>query len=203
MRIFWPVHNLEKEYNQYPGVMVISSLLRENGFEVRVVPADEDSLTRTLADGEPTILAFSATTAYIRHYLQVNRAVKRNHPHAWSVFGGPHPTFFPEIIEEEGVDAICIGEGEYPMLEMVRGRENGDPVNSLENWWVRENGTVHKNEVRPLIEDLDSLPLPDHDLFRRAMPTSLAQAIVITSRGCPYKCTYCFNKEIEIGRAHV
>lgn len=193
MRILWPVHNLEKEYNQYPGVMVISSLLRKHGFEVRVVPAAVEALTHTLADGEPTILAFSATTAYIRHYLEVNRTVKRDHPGVWSVFGGPHPTFFPEIIEEEGVDAVCIGEGEYPMLEMARGLAAGEPVGGIANWWVRENGSVRKNGVRPLIEDLDQLPLPDHEIFRRAMPTSLAQAIVITSRGCPYKCTYCYN----------
>jgi radical SAM superfamily enzyme YgiQ (UPF0313 family) len=193
MRILWPVHNLEKEYNQYPGVMVIAALLAENGFETRVVPANRDALARTLDDGRPTILAWSATTAYIRHYLEVNREVKAAHPATWSVFGGPHPTFFPEIIEKPGVDAVCIGEGEYPMLEMARARAAGEPVTGLRNWWVRENGTVHRNEVRPLVEDLDELPLPDHEVFRRAMPTHLAQAIVITSRGCPYKCSYCYN----------
>jgi len=193
MRVLWPVHNLEKEYNQYPGVMIISALLAGQGHETRVVPAEPGPLARILDDGRPTILAWSATTAYIRHYLEVNRAVKRTHPGTWSVFGGPHPTFFPEIIEQEGVDAVCVGEGEYPMLEMVRGRERGNPVTGLANWWVRENGTVHKNPVRPLVSDLDELPLPDHEIFRRAMPTHLAQAIVITSRGCPYKCTYCYN----------
>jgi len=194
MRVLWPVHNLEKEYNQYPGVMVISALLREHGFESRVVPASAEALNRTVADGGPTILAWSATTAYIRHYLEVNRAVKRDHPETWSVFGGPHPTFFPEIIEKEGVDAVCVGEGEHPMLEMVQARSAGEPVQGLRNWWVRgADGTVHKNPVRPLIEDLDRLPRPDHEIFRRAMPTELAQAIVITSRGCPYRCTYCYN----------
>ena len=106
MRILWPVHNLEKEYNQYPGVMVIAALLKAHGHETRVVPADAEGLAGTLDDGTPTILAFSASTAYIRHYLEVNRAVKQRHPETWSVFGGPHPTFFPEIIEEQGVDAV-------------------------------------------------------------------------------------------------
>jgi radical SAM superfamily enzyme YgiQ (UPF0313 family) len=125
--------------------------------------------------------------------LKLNRQVKRQFPEVIAVFGGPHPTFFPEMIEEEGVDGICIGEGEYPLLELAANWETGKPIKGIENWWIKENGRVHKNPVRPLIDDLDSLPLPDHELFRKSMPGAISQAIVVTSRGCPYQCTYCYN----------
>ena len=72
------------------------------------------------------------TQEAVRLHERIHRAVKRERPAVWSVFGGPHPTFFPEIIEEEGVDAVCIGEGEYPMLEMVRARAAGEPVSGAQ-----------------------------------------------------------------------
>jgi len=97
------------------------------------------------------------------------------------------------MIEEEGVDGVCIGEGEHAMLDLVTHLAEGKPVTGIQNWWVKDNGTIHRNPLRPLIESLDELPVPDHDVFLDAMIGPPLQAIVITSRGCPHKCTYCFN----------
>ena len=193
MRVVWPIHKLGKEYSQYPGVMSISSLLRQHGFHSVVVAAEFDAVQTLLQDGRPSILAYSTPTGYFRHYVTLNRQLKAAFPSIVSVFGGPHPTFFPEMIEEDGVDGICIGEGEYAMLDLVRNLSAGEPVRHLENWWIKEGGGVHKNAVRPLIKDLDVLPQPDHALFAQAIDGPISQAIVMTSRGCPHHCTYCYN----------
>ncbi len=206
MRILWPIYNLNNEYSQYPGVMNISSLLKQNGFEVEIVPADYNHIKARLQEKATTILAYSTLTSFFQYYLKLNLQIKQQFPEVFSVYGGPHPTYFPEMIEEEGVDAVCIGEGEYPMLEMVTSLSTGKSVKSIQSWWVKEDKKIYKNPVWPLIENLDELPLPDHELFRQARPNKISQAIIMTSRGCPYKCTYCYNhikSEIYKGKGTV
>jgi len=193
MRVLWPIHSLETEYNQYPGVMSISALLKEHGVEVQVVPAEVPDIVAALRRPGRTILAFSTPTTHYGFYRDLNRRVRAEFPDTLSVFGGPHPTFFPEMIDDDGVDALCRGEGEHPMLDLVTCVAKGAPITGIANWWVKEGGTVYRNPVRPLLDDLDELPIPDHEVFRSAMPGAVEQALVITSRGCPHRCTYCFN----------
>ena len=193
MRVLWPVFNLEVESSQYPGIMNISALLKQHDIEVKVVSARLDAVADELKDGAPSILAYSTPTPTYSYYRDLNAQLKAKFPSVLSVFGGPHPTFFPEMIEQKDVDAVCIGEGEYPMLDLVLRAREGRPVNGIENWWVKQDGEICKNPLRPLMEDLDALPPPDHGIFREAMSPDVNQAIVITTRGCPHRCTYCYN----------
>lgn len=173
--------------------MTIAAVLREGGFHNEVVSADPDSVERALDGGDDAVLAFSTTTTYSRRYLELNRAVKARHPGVFSVFGGAHPTFFPQMVDEQGVDAVCVGEGELPMLELVAALAERRSPREIANLWVKEGTTVHRNPVRPLIDDLDRLPLPARDLFASHAADPHLSAIVMTGRGCPYRCTYCYN----------
>jgi radical SAM superfamily enzyme YgiQ (UPF0313 family) len=131
-------------------------------------------------------------SVYCQSYLRLNRKLKETFP-IFSVFGGPHPTYFTEMIHQEGVDGICIGEGEFAMLDLVQNYSAGKPITDILNWWVKKDGRIHKNAVRPLIEDLDSLPFANREIFRSVNPKRTWRTVVMTSRGCPYSCTYCFN----------
>jgi radical SAM superfamily enzyme YgiQ (UPF0313 family) len=193
MLVLWPVYKLEKDYSQYPGIMTISALLKDRGIPTEVVSADLDSVRRKLSSNGDAIVAYSTPSAYSSFYLEFNRDLKREFPDVFSVFGGAHPTYFPEIIEERGVDGVCIGEGEYPLLELAQARMADEPITSLQNWWIKDAGTIHRNPIRPLIEDLDDLPIPDREIFSDAATRRLPHAIVMTGRGCPYGCTYCYN----------
>src|SRR5262249_40100171 len=96
---------------------------------------------------------------------------------------------------EEGVDSICIGEGEGPLLDLANSLGNGKARPDIFNLWMKLDGEVVKNPVRPLIHDLSSLPMPDRSLvydkhiYTRNSPIKHFMG----SRGCPYQCTYCFN----------
>lgn len=193
MQILWPIYKLETEENQYPGIMSISALLEAHGYRVEVVPAEVGSIVEAARRDPQTLLAYSTPTSYYRFYRELNREVRRRLPSALSLFGGSHPTFFPQMIEDDGVDAICIGEGEHAMLELVSSVAEGRPFTAIDNWWVKQGGVVHRNAVRPLLEDLDSLPPPAHAVWRRAVSEAVSQAVVITGRGCPNDCSYCFN----------
>ena len=117
----------------------------------------------------------------------------------FSVFGGPHPTFFPDMIEEPGVDGICIGEGEGPIADLANTLNgNGHrprPRPDIPNWWFKLDGEIVRNPVRPLIHDLGSLPHSDRHLVYDKHDASRRTPIkhFMASRGCPYACTYCFN----------
>jgi radical SAM superfamily enzyme YgiQ (UPF0313 family) len=191
--VLWPILDLHKGDNLFPSVSIISSVLTQAGYRSAVIEADLAVVGRAVsASADPVVLAFSTPTVYAQTYIELCRRLKSSCDF-FSVFGGPHPTYFPDMIEEEGVDGICRGEGEYAMRELLDRLSRTESVAHIPNLWIKENGAIHRNPLRPLIEDLDELPLPDHELFRRAIPHSVWQAMVITSRGCPYSCTYCYN----------
>jgi anaerobic magnesium-protoporphyrin IX monomethyl ester cyclase len=132
----------------------------------------------------------------IREAVDPLRAAKGEKP-VFSAFGGPHPTFFPEMVTEPGVDGICVGEGEGAMLDLADALavRNGTYKTNMPNWWFNVDGEVIKNLPRPLIHELSDLPHPDRALIYDKIPTWRESKIkhFISSRGCPYACTYCFN----------
>ena len=111
-----------------------------------------------------------------------------------------HPTFFPEVIDDEYLDAVCRGEGEEAMLELVNAWDKGGDITSIHNVSLKKDGRIYNNPLRPLITDLDALPFYNRSVYQRY---SLYQGhqrdllyydVVITGRGCPYGCSFCFNK---------
>jgi len=124
----------------------------------------------------------------------MNRRIKAALP-VFSAFGGSHATFFPEMIEEDGVDGVCRGEGEGALIDLADSLDKGALDPSIPNWYFKVDGNVIRNPVRPYITDLDMYPGPDRDLVYRKDRTSRVSKIkhFIAGRGCPYRCTYCFN----------
>jgi anaerobic magnesium-protoporphyrin IX monomethyl ester cyclase len=185
-----------KEIDNEPhGILRVSAALKEAGYETEMVVATEEDPVEAALRIKPDVLAYSVYTGTQRYYLDVNSRI-RSQLDVFSILGGPHPTFFPEIIEEEGVDAICIGEGEYATVDLMAALEKGNPIENIPNWWVKSDGRIHRNPLRPLVTDLDELPFPDRDLLYRAHPLSRQRKLkpFITGRGCPYNCSFCFNE---------
>ncbi len=175
------------------GILGLVTFLEKAGFKVEVIESICRDLEKELRKDEKVILSYYTLTVYYKFLLALNRKLKSRFPRIISLFGGPHPTFFPEMIEEEGVDGVCIGEGEYALLELVKNLREGKPITNIQNWWIKEDGKIYKNPLRPLIEDLDSLPFPDRSYSKDIISFKMGRASVMTSRGCPYQCSYCFN----------
>jgi anaerobic magnesium-protoporphyrin IX monomethyl ester cyclase len=166
------------------GIMHLSSVLKAAGHEVDLVVATHQDPVQVAREFQPDVAAYSVITGSQRYYLDVNRRIKREVDGVFSVFGGPHPTFFPEMVEEEGVDGICRGEGEEALLELVGALASGGPeaVLSVDNWSFQRNGDggnagIITNPVRPYVADLDSLPFPDRALVYERDPISARSKI--------------------------
>ena len=107
------ISNLITDYSMYEplGILYLAGALKEAGHSCRYSHTQWDDITGEMETFKPDLVAFSATTGTHGEYLELNRRIKSRYK-VLSVFGGPHATFFPEMIHEEGVDAICLGEGE-------------------------------------------------------------------------------------------
>lgn len=182
------------EFIEPLGLMALSAFLKQNGHECDFVDlVFEKDYLKKIQEIHPDIIAYSITTGKHSFYQRLNSELKKNLVF-FSVFGGPHATFFPEFVEEEGVDAICRGEGEYPLLELAEALGSGKDNLQIQNLWIKHDGKVYRNEVRPLIEDLDSLPFPDREIVNKYNHyKKLHRRMILSGRGCPYRCSYCFN----------
>jgi anaerobic magnesium-protoporphyrin IX monomethyl ester cyclase len=183
------------------GVLYLAAALSRAGHESRLVLSDRENPFKAAEEFAPDVLAFSTTTGFHHYYLDLNRRLKAafRKPGLLSIFGGPHSTFFPEMVEDDGVDVVCRGEGEEAIVDLADALDSGGDITTIPNLWVKSDGSIHKNEVRPLVEDLDALPHPRRDIIYgidRYM-RNVTMKHFINVRGCPYLCTYCFNHKFN------
>ena len=191
MRILFVVSDLMLESL---GIMYLSSSLKQAGHTVALAAVREDDVLEIGRRFQPELVGYGLHSGLQHQLLLINQRLKERFDF-FAAFGGPHPTFFPEMIEMDGVDGICIGEGDSAILDLADRLAAGKPVSDAPNWWIKENGQIHRNPVAPLIQDLDSLPFPDRDLIkgRERFLKHRRMRTLLTGRGCPFDCTYCFN----------
>ncbi len=189
------VQNLSFEYL---GFAYLAGILKKNKHHVEIFIGDGGrKMVSEIIGYEPDIIGFSCTTGVHRQCLKIAGELKRK-TKTPIIFGGPHPTYFPEIIEHPAVDIVCIGEGEYTVLELAGLIDRKENIAAVKNCWVKSNGKIVKNELRPLVSNLDSLPFPDHGAYYGKYPyLDKTLKVFMTTRGCPFDCTFCFNHVLK------
>lgn len=109
--------------------MSLSAILKQKGHQVELLKTQNLNLKQIIEkvkELSPDIFAYSIMTGEHNYFLDLNQKLKKKFK-AFSIFGGPHPTFYPEMIYKNGVDAVCLGEGEGALLELVENLENKKP----------------------------------------------------------------------------
>lgn len=169
--------------------MYLSSSLKEAAHETDLALTSEN-LEFKIKEYNPDFVCYSIMTGDQDFYDTINKNLKQKQSF-FSIAGGPHPTFFPEMLENMSFDAICRGEGENSIIKLAENPGS----KSIPNFWFRDNGKIIENPVNHLIERLDELPFPDRDLvFKYHEIKNGSIKHFIASRGCPYNCSYCFNE---------
>ncbi len=184
---------------EYLAVMYLSAVLKRAGHKADafLLERSEEKLSREVLEFEPDLVAFSCTTGIHHWAVEFAARLKRLRP-VRTIFGGPHATFFPDLIREPSVDIICRGEGEEAIVDIADKLDAGEPIEDVPNCHVKLNGQIVRNDLRPLIDDLDSIPNPDRTIYRAKYPyLRKTQAAFMAGRGCPFRCSFCFNHALR------
>ena len=170
------------------GTTPTTSQIRSNGLP--------EAVSEVVREFRPHVIGYTMMTGEHQALLELNRKLKQKFDF-YTVLGGPHAQFSQQIIEEEGVDAICIGEGDTSFPEFIKRLDAGKDFWLTETFHVKHEGKIYRNPLGPLIPDLDVLPDPDRQILYDASPSLLALGarVFFTQRGCPYHCSYCFNEK--------
>ena len=208
MRVLFVYPNIQRgTFTPQIGIASLSAVLKQHGhtcdlYDVTVIPDGKEvsGFVDKVRDYKPDLIAYSIRSNEVRLVRAMLEAVPKEK--YISVAGGHHVTVATEEVLET-FDITVRGEGEEAFLETVENLEAGRSLRDVQNVWVREDGKVYKNDLRPQIPNMDDLPFPDWNLFdmrhytdhfvQAWRPASKAKIVGAFegSRGCIFTCTYC------------
>ncbi len=158
-------------------------------------------VAKRLEEDSPKVVGIFMDTLMYEDALKIAKLAKSRS--AFVIGGGPHATILPDsVLENDCIDAVCIGEGEITFTEVLRECLGGKELGKVHGIWYKEDGRVVRNPAREPMKDIDQLPFPDMEFFD--LETYIDNFIqfdsyrpgirgmsTIVSRGCPFRCTYC------------
>ena len=172
------------------GPMQMSAITRNMGHKSHLAVLDEGDLLEKIEKNDIDLVAMSFLSPEAGAFKKASHRIKSRRPDMTVIAGGPHPTFFPEIVDSWPLDAVVLGEGDRVMGKIVSHLEAGKDISDIPNLHTRRK----KNALLPLVADLDTLPYPDRDLVHGRVPLNMVpMKSFMATRGCPYNCAYCFN----------
>jgi len=189
----------------YSGIAQLSAVLKTHGHKTRIIhitrPVKKDEYLTQVRAFAPQLVGFSGASNYAGEIARLSKILADDGITAPKIIGGIHATVCPEeCIQMEGIDIVCRGEGEGPLVDLCEHIQRNEEITHIDNLWIRKDGGIVKNPLRPPIEDLDELPFSDREGFpnyeglfleRRGLMSMMA------SRGCPFNCAYCSNKAMR------
>lgn len=207
MRIIFVYPDLSTDEPSYTGyfhhgIASLSAVLKKAGHQTALLQFTKEISVKDFQEKikilKPDLISFSCTThvfPFVQKYAKAAKEITK----VPIICGGVHPSLYPEeVIADKNIDMICRGEGEMVFLDLCQKLEKKEPIEKIENLWVKKNGKIFRNKVRPLILDLDSLPFPDREIFDYSNLNLEKQGIgtFMFSRGCPYHCTFCCESSL-------
>jgi radical SAM superfamily enzyme YgiQ (UPF0313 family) len=194
------------------GLLYVATTVKErSSHEVRVIDAQAEGLSfedvrdRAVAF-RPDVVGISAWTDWWYPSFRTGQLIKEALPETHLTYGGPHLGIYPEItLEVPFVDSVVVGDGELPFLYLCNMIANGGQSNDVPGLHFKELGVKGCGATFFVQGDLDEIPIPDRTLLdvKRYGSVLSKQGLVttmITSRGCPHKCTFCklnFQKTLQ------
>ena len=159
-----------------------------------------------IRDEKPLVIGLNCMySIYYNDVANIARVIKEEDQNIKVVVGGNHASsYWKEIMKDENIDYVVIGEGEETFLELIDGIYQGCDGEDVDGIAYRDNGIVVRTKPRVLIKDLDDIPMPAYEKidFEKYIEEGnvfcmrLSSQGIISSRGCPNNCIYCTVKAV-------
>ncbi|MBF0332678.1 MAG: B12-binding domain-containing radical SAM protein [Alphaproteobacteria bacterium] len=213
MRVLLVVYDNGSQIHMFPmGTAYIAAALRAAGHEVGIWQQDvhhhpDEMLTTVLDEGGWDVVGIGVIAGYwqYRKLLGLSRAIERAKKRPFYMLGGHGPTAdVSYFLNKTGADAVVMGEGEVTVVELMRAIGKERRFEDVEGLAWRDGPEIRVNPRRPLIADMDSIPLPAWDMFPmeyyrlQAIPGATRTDFVMTvlsGRGCTFTCTFCYRMD--------
>ena len=184
------------------SLQYVAAACQKAGHETAIIDAALDNLSpaalaRRIAEYEPEVVGIGAVSFTMPDALVAARAAQQAAPRAAVVFGGIQPFLYPEeTIRLPDIDLALIGEGESTMPPLLETLEAGGDFGDVPGLVWELDDHVGINPAPPRIEDMDSIPFPARDLlpidgYESLITDRKPVHILVTSRGCPFRCRFC------------
>jgi len=178
------------------GLTYIASSLEAQGHAVTLCTLssfDPPVLILALSRSRAQSILISVTNETIDLCEQVINYLHKHNTALPVIVGGIQATADPQgCIAFNGVSAVCVGEGEQAVCDLLRAIEEKKDYTGIANFWVKKDGRIYQNPVRPALENLDLLPFPNYRIFEGFLKHYFALPLMLT-RGCLFDCPYCCN----------
>lgn len=180
--------------NESLALCELSGILKAKGHECTLfLEKEEKDILKKIIRFNPDLIIFPFGILGQKYAIELSKRIK-SVISAPIVFAGSHPTFYPEIINTDSVDIVCIGEADYSIPELADKLENEKDIRKINGLWVKKGHKVYKNPFMRLLDNLDELPVPDREIYYRyKFLRNMPMKRFSSGRGCVHSCAYCFN----------
>jgi radical SAM superfamily enzyme YgiQ (UPF0313 family) len=197
-----------KAGTKYPpyDLLSIAAILEKGGFEIKLIDSQVDErqwskIKEDIKNFSPDLTFMVTSTPSITYDLSAAKAIKEL-TRCKTVLCGPHISYFSKkIINEKYIDFLIRGEPEITALELVKTLDKKKNLRHVQGLTYKENKKIKENKERPLIENLNKIPFPSHNLvplrnYYSPLVKKTPFILTMSSRGCPFNCIYCLSAYI-------
>jgi radical SAM superfamily enzyme YgiQ (UPF0313 family) len=187
------------------GLTYLAAVLKQDNHEIKIIDCPIDNLnhkklSKELANFEPKLIGITSMTPTIKSAIIAAQNAKEVCPESTVIFGGPHVTFMDQQIlkEENAVDIVVRGEGELTLQELAQNEIIPKNLQKIKGITFRKDNKIIRTVERPYIQNLDELPLPAYEYvpLEKYRIHGKIHLPIMTSRGCPFQCSFCVASEI-------
>ena len=187
---------------------VIAAPIKNHNVKILDMRLDS-GLDKELADFNPELVGITGCTTDVYKVREILAKVKNFNRDILTVVGGHHATMVPEDFNRSYVDVIVIGEGEVTFKELVDAYEKEQHLLNIDGLAIRNGaGTLQFSKPRKCVADMDEMPVPERSLTEKYRTKYFRGAwrpiaSIMSSKGCPFRCSFCALWKINDGKYHV
>lgn len=190
---------IQKDVYEKVSIHYLAGALKANKYDYNLFIYDlEKEFYNTIVAYKPDVIIYSLFIGEEKFAFYALSKLKQRLPDVLTLVGGPFCLVFPEVFRNKEIDYLFKGDGEETLIEFLKKCEEGKDVSTVNGIHFinsEKNEIINSNHS---LVDVTKIPFPDRDLYYKyEILKNSPTKIVIASRGCPYKCTYCYNFQLS------